>query len=254
MRHVSLEHRDHRPWPLPDRPWVIAQSWRHLLFAHWRVPAERLRPLVPAELELEEAEGSAWLGVVPFQLLVRPRLLPALPRLSIFPEINVRTYVRHSDRPGVWFLSLDARSRLAVRAARRFFHLPYHHARMHLVASDERVEYASVREGAARAAFRGRYGPSGPAASAAPGTLEHFLTERYCLYARSPAGRLYRCEVHHAPWPLQTAWAEIEANSMAEPAGIELPTAPDLLHFASRLEVTTWLPRALSTGTRGVAV
>lgn len=224
---------------------MIAQSWRHLLFAHWRVPAEQLRPLIPSELELEEADGSAWIGVVPFLLMIRPRCLPPVPRVSIFPEINVRTYVRYAGKPGVWFLSLDATSRLAVRAARRFFHLPYHMARMRAAVSEAGVDFATERARSDGANFRGRYGPSGPVAPVAAGSLEHFLTERYCLYAQSPAGTLYRCEVHHGPWPLQRAWAEIEHNAMAAPVGLELSREPALLHFASRIEVTTWWPEPL---------
>ncbi len=115
MSENILRQTEHRPWPLPSGPWVMAQSWRELLFAHWRIPVEALRPLVPAELELETWDGSAWLGVVPFLMAgVRPRGVPALPRLSAFPEINVRTYVKVESKPGVWFLSLDAANSLAV--------------------------------------------------------------------------------------------------------------------------------------------
>ena len=126
----TLEDTAHRPWPLPARPWVMGQTWRRLLFLHWPVAAERLRPLVPTALELEEWDGSAWLGITPFRVEgLRARGLLPLPLLSSFDEINCRTYVRRGDRAGIWFFSLDASSRLAVEAARRTYRLPYRYAR-----------------------------------------------------------------------------------------------------------------------------
>lgn len=244
MTHPSLRHTAHRPWPLPDAPWVLAQSWRHLLFAHWRVSADVLRPLVPEALEIQEAEGSAWVGVVPFFLVIRPRFIPAIPRAMTFPEINVRTYVTHRGRPGVWFFSLDARNPLAVWGARRFFHLPYFGAKMSMSRSSMRVDYRSQRKGSARGGFEGTYGPTGPIDAARPGTLEHFLAERYCLFSTSPAGDLFRTDVHHAPWPLQPAWAELESNSMLSAAGIEVAGGPELIHYAERIDVATWWSNA----------
>src|SRR5690349_6710130 len=129
--HPSLRKLDHRPWPVPSRPWIMAQNWHELLFAHWRVPVEAVRPLVPQGLEIDLFAGDAWLSVVPFRMSgVRLRGTPALPWLSSFPELNVRTYVCAEGRPGVWFFSLDAASRLAVGVARAWFHLPYFNARM----------------------------------------------------------------------------------------------------------------------------
>jgi uncharacterized protein YqjF (DUF2071 family) len=124
--HSSLKRTDHRPWELPERPWRWRQSWLDLLFAHFPVPARTLEPLVPKEIEIEEFDGTSWVGVVPFRMEgVTPRSLPDLPRLSAFAELNLRLYVRVGRRPGIWFVSLDAANRLAVWAARRWFHLPY---------------------------------------------------------------------------------------------------------------------------------
>lgn len=224
----------------------MAQVWQDLLFAHFPIDARSLRPHVPAELELETFAGSAWVGVVPFRMSgVRLRGLPGLPGTAAFPELNVRTYVRVGDRPGVWFFSLDAASALAVSVARAWFHLPYFRARMSAGTRGEEVVYASERihRGAPAAEWRGAYAPTGPVALARRGTLEHWLTERYCLYARSPAGRILRGEIHHDPWPLQPAMARIEVDTMAAAHGIVPPAQPPHLLFARRLDVRIWAPR-----------
>jgi uncharacterized protein YqjF (DUF2071 family) len=239
--HPLLLRVDHRPWPVPARPWLGRQSWCDLLFAHYLVPASTLRPLVPAPLRLQEKDGVSWIGVVPFRMEdAMARGLPALPWISAFPELNVRLYVEYAGRPGVWFLSLDATNPLAVWAARKFFHLPYRRAKMDVRLESGDFHYAS--RGPAR--FDARYRPTSEAYQAAAG-LEHFLTERYCLYARSPAGRLFRCDVHHLPWPLQAATAQVDATDLLASHGLTVTTPPDLLHFARRVDVLTWAPEAL---------
>ncbi len=241
MGHPSLSQIHHRPWPIPDKPWRWSQTWSHLLFAHWRIPAKALRPLIPAGLTLQEFDGSAWIGVVPFLLDVRPRFVPPLPRISRFPEINVRTYVEVDGKPGVWFFSLDAHNPLAVRAARRFFHLPYFRAQMEIELPGESVRYSTRRtDGIHAPEFVAEYAPVSDVYLADSGSLEHWLTERYCLYAEDPKGALYRAEVHHPPWPLQVAEADILSNTMLEPLGLSIPFEPPLLHFARRLGVTVW--------------
>lgn len=226
----------------------MRQTWHDLLFAHWPLPPERLRSLVPASLRLDTFDGHAWLGVVPFRMSgVAPRAVPALPGLSAFPELNVRTYVTVDDKPGVLFFSLDAASRLAVELARFTFRLPYYHAAMSVAADGAGIRYASHRldRRGASAELRGRYRPVAPLFRSAAGSLEHFLTERYCLYAPTPKGRLYRSEIHHPPWPLQPAEASLDVNTMATAQGIDLPPGPPLLHFARRLDVFVWPPRRL---------
>lgn len=242
--HPSLFATDHRPWPLPSGPWKWRQSWCDLLFAHWPVPAAALRGVVPRELAIQELDGSAWIAVVPFRMEgVMRRRFPDLPGISAFPELNVRTYVEHRGKPGVWFLSLDAANALAVWAGRRLFHLPYHRARMRLTASGDGVLYESVRRSAPEAAvFRASYTPTSAPYRAAPGSLLHRLTERYCLYARTRSGRLYRTEVHHPPWPLQDARTEIDRNGMLGLHGIEVEENPALVHFARRVDVVAWSP------------
>lgn len=245
----------HRPWPLPARPWAMTMSWHDLLFAHWSFPPEVVRALVPEAFELDTHGGRAWVGVVPFRMeSVGPRGLGWLPsRLPVraFPELNVRTYVRHGhgekhgEKPGVWFFSLDAASRLAVRGARAFFHLPYFHADMDVRERDGWVVYASRRRDRqiGPGVFTGRYRPAGERLRVGHGSLEHWLTERYCLYALDRRGRVLRGDVHHRPWPLYAAAAEIDANSVAEAHGLRLNEGEGpLLHFARRLDVLAWWP------------
>jgi len=245
----ALAATDHRPWPLPTGPWVMAQTWHDLLFAHWPIPAASLRRAIPPALAIDTFDGDAWIGVVPFRMTgVRLRWTPALPWISAFPELNVRTYVSAGGRAGIFFLSLDAGNLVAVAAARRWFYLRYYHARMSVVGDGDRVRYRSrrVHRRAPPAAFAGSYRPAGATFRARAATLDHWLIERYCLYAQSPAGRLYRAEIHHAPWPLQSAEAEIERNTMTLPHGATLPPTAPLLHFARRMDVVVWPLRLLT--------
>jgi uncharacterized protein len=236
---ASLQSTDHRPWPLPESSWVMGQTWEELLFAHWRAPADALRSRLPKGLELDLYEGEAWIGVTPFRLTgLRARGLPPLPLISSFLEVNTRTYVTAGGQPGIWFFSLDAESEFAVRAARRGYKLPYFRADMRAERRDGRLEYESRRRGAERAVLRAGYRPVGDVVGADPSSLAHFLTERYCLYAEH-AGRLKRAAIHHEPWPLQPAEAEIEENTLP-PAGIELLDEHPLLHFSARQDVVIW--------------
>jgi uncharacterized protein YqjF (DUF2071 family) len=240
----------HRPWPLPASPWLMTQSWHDLLFAHWPVDAEALRQRMPPGFPLDLYDGQAWIGVVPFRMTnVAPRFVPAVPFVSEFPEINVRTYVTVGGRPGVYFFSLDADSAMAVAAARSMLHLPYFTARMQVQRDGPLVRYASHRtaRGAPPADFVATYQPAGAPFEPAPGTLDYFLTERYCLYNVDAQFRAYRLEIHHVPWTLQRAEAVIEVNTMTEAAGIRLPTTAALLHFSTRQDMVGWAPETLES-------
>jgi hypothetical protein len=223
---------------------MMKQVWHDLLFMHWPVALEQLRPLIPAELEVQSYEGSGWVGVVPFRMSgIRGRWMPPIPGSSTFPELNVRTYVQVRGKPGVWFFSLDAANPLAVAAARRFYHLPYFRARMHAKSGPlGDIQYGSHRthRGTPSADFRGRYRPLGEPSQAKEGSLEYFLVERYCLYAAA-GGRIFCGEIDHPPWPLQLAEAEVEVNTMAVASGVTLPGSKPLLHFVRRQEVRVWL-------------
>ncbi|MFO7662576.1 MAG: DUF2071 domain-containing protein [Chloroflexota bacterium] len=249
--HPAFNQTGHRPWPLPDGRWSWRQSWRDLLFAHWPVPVAALRPLVPAGLAVQEFDGTSWVGVVPFRMAgVMRRPWPDLPWVSAFPELNVRLYVEVGGKPGVWFLSLDATNRLAVAAARRLFYLPYYRAQIDIKSKGEGFAYRSIRSerrrGTGWGVFDAIYRPVAPVYQSTPDTLEHFLTERYCLYALGPDGALYRTEVHHMPWPLQQATAEVRANTMLRPHGLFIEeTSPVVLHFTRRIDVVVWQPERL---------
>jgi uncharacterized protein YqjF (DUF2071 family) len=257
--HRALTEIAHRPWPLPPGPWIMSQSWHDLLFAHRRIDSTLLRPLIPTPLEIDTFQNESWIGVVPFRMSgVRLRATPALPVLSAFPELNVRTYVTHGGKPGVWFFSLDAANAIAVSIARAWFHLPYFNARMRCERHDDWIEYSSERthRGARIATLRMRYRPTGEIFHAQPGTLEHFLTERYCLYASDAKAQISRGEIQHAPWPLQPVQAEFQNNTMIE-AAMECgapaplltndprhPTDP-FLHFSARQDVVVWHPQRI---------
>ena len=215
-------------------------TWHDLLFAHWPVPADLVRPLIPPGLQIDTWDGSAWLGVVPFRMThVRPLDVPLPGGRFAYAEINVRTYVSARGRPGVWFFSLHGQDHLASWAARRAFHLPYWYARVRLRhAAEGWIDFASRHDGERTALFRGRYRPTGPVSFAAPGSFEAFLTDRLSLYAARGRGELLRADVEHGPWPLQPAELESTLDTMAASHGIALPdTAPHLL-FARRLQVT----------------
>lgn len=239
---AKFSHQN-RQYPAPHSPWIMKQVWHDLLFAHWPVPVDALRALVPECLEIDTFDDTAWIGVVPFTMNgVRPRGIPPLPYLSAFPELNVRTYVRNADRAGVFFFSLDAANLVAVHAARLSYLLPYYHARMTMQRRDEWYVYSSIRRHPAipGAELKARYRAIGHPSAPMTGSREYWLTERYCLYTVSPRGVLYRCEIHHDPWPLQAAEAEFETNTMASASGITLPDFAPLLHFSQIQEVFIW--------------
>ncbi len=205
---------------------------------HWPVPAAALRPLVPASLEVQEFDGTAWLGLVPFRMAgVMRRPWPDMPWVSAFPELNVRTYVVLDGKPGVWFFSLDAANRLAVWAARRFFHLPYYLAEISIAEEAGAIRYRSFRRDAEVVTS---YRPTSEPYFARPGSLEHWLTERYCLYAQAPDGSIWRNDVHHHPWSLQSAEVHIERNTLLASHGMTIRGSPALVHYSRRLDVVVW--------------
>jgi len=236
--------------------WVMSMQWHDLLFVHYPVPGNLLRPYIPAGLRIDTFHGNAYVAVVPFVMRhVRPRSVPSLPWVSFFPEINLRTYVTALDqdhKPGVWFFSLDAHNPLAVRLARSLFHLPYFDASMrakvpataNTATEHERwIYYKSVRQQRGHhVAFEGSYRPTGQPFTARAGSLEHFLVERYCFYSCDNHGRIYRGDIQHQPWQLQTAELELARNTLHEPWDIPLSGEP-LLHYGRHLDVRAFLPR-----------
>lgn len=224
----------------------MRQSWRDLLFAHWPVPAENLRSAIPSSLEIDTFDGSAWVAVVPFSMNdVCPRLVSPMPWISNFLELNVRTYVKKNGVSGVYFFSLDCSNPVAVRAARQFFHLPYYDSAMSLESKGDETVYRSIRQ-ATGEEFSAIYAPDGPLLKPTADSIEHFLTERYCLYTTDKSGKLYQGVIHHLPWQLQKARAEIRCNTMI-PArlGFSLPDIEPLLHFSKSIDTVEWLLKAI---------
>jgi uncharacterized protein YqjF (DUF2071 family) len=228
----------------------MTQRWNDLLFAHWPIPAATMSALIPQTLDLDTFDGTAWLGVVPFWMSrIRARIpgtSASVPFSRSFPELNLRTYVRskQTGRAGVFFFSLDAASPLAVAGARTLFHLPYFLARMHrATAADGTVRYNSRRLLTAKdAAFQATYRGLGRPADAPPsqpGSIEHFLTERYCLFTTS-RNRVLVGDIHHVPWPLEPAEAEFPTNDLPHAHGLVLPNRQPLLHFSRTLDVYIW--------------
>ncbi len=244
---TRFDSTEHRPWPVPRRPWALHMCWHDLLFLHWPVHADLLRMHLPPGLELDTFDGSAWLGVVPFVMSgVRPHCVPPLPGISSFPEINLRTYVTAGGKAGVWFFSLDVTNRLAVFLARRAFHLPYYRARMRVERGRDEVQYSSSRvDSPATIEFRGRYWPRGKVFRSHPGSIEAWLTERYCLYSVDPRGSVFRGDIHHEPWPLQQADCECAQNTLADALGVRLPATRPLVHFSAKLDVVAWSLRQI---------
>lgn len=221
----------------------MTQRWHDLLFIHSPIAPEILRPLLPPQLELDTFDGQAWVGIIPFRVThASLRWLPPPPLLSRFPEVNVRTYVTMQGIPGVYFFSLDAGSPLAVLGARTVFHLPYFFARMHIKCRQEMIYYQSQRMGTQRPSpiYDAMYRPNGSVFIAHYGTLEYWLTERYCLYTVTEKNRVYRVDIHHRPWPLQPGEQVSKRNTMASAQGISLPDQPSLLHYAQQQDVLFW--------------
>ena len=250
---------------------LMHQTWGRLLFMHWRIDEKLLRPMIPAPLEIDTFDGTAWIGVIPFTMWdIRATFLPPIPSASAFHELNVRTYVHYQGVPGVWFFSLDAAHRLAVCGARAFYHLPYFNAEMSLKQSGDRIDYSSARRdpmsypkffaaeqngfgmdfNAAqvrdlpRAQFKGSWRVDEALTESRPGSLEFFLTERYCLYAYR-RGFLSRARIFHDPWPLRSATIDSFQSTMIESLGLPSPKGEPVLNYAEEIDVDIWPVRRL---------
>jgi len=218
------------------------QNWGKLLFMHWAIDAEALRPLISSQLSIDTFEGKAWIGVVPFTMWgIRASFMPAIPGTSSFHELNVRTYVHFNGIPGVWFFSLDAANSLAVWGARAFYHLPYFNARMSLAQKVKAIHYSSTRidNRGESADFQATWKIGEPLPRSEPGSLEFFLTERYCLYANH-RDQIYRSRIFHDPWPLQSATVDSFHSTMIESLGVVAPSGEPLLHYAEAIAVDIW--------------
>lgn len=237
--HEILGSLDHRTWEVPKSRWIQRQSWLEFPFLHWDVDPDLIRPLVPPELELDTADGRAWVGVIPFRMEgVTLFGMPDLPFFSRFHELNVRTYVKRDGKPGVYFLSLDANNRLAVRIARAWFKLPYYDAVMGSMRDGERYAYKSRRthRNGGHAVFDAVWEVQGPRK---PEALDLWLCERYALYVVRN-GKVLRGDVHHHPWELHELGIEIYENTMTAPLGFATPGMPSHAMFSPGVDTVVW--------------
>jgi uncharacterized protein len=245
----------HRPWPLPREPWVMAQGWKNMLFAHWPVRPAALRRFVPRGVALHTYDGTAWLGITAFVVTdARIRGVPAVPGLSTFAEVNVRTYVTADDKPGVLFLSLDAASVAAVLGARAWFRLPYFMAAGQVERHGGWVHFSSRRDhpGVPAGRFSARYRASRTRRLPGGHELTRWLVERYCLYCAAD-DTLLRAEIHHEPWPIEAAEAVIQENTLADAAGVSIEDRKTLLHFSPGVDAVIWPPRVVERTGRAAA-
>ena len=231
---------DHRPFPLSEGPWIMQQTWEDLLFAHWKLPREILEKRIPPTLEPDTYNGESYIAVTPFKMRdVRFRLLPPIPSATNFLEVNVRTYVKKNGKPGIYFFSLDASSTLSAIGARLGINLPYHIAEMSVTEADGTFNYSSYRKDEP-AELEVSYKPVSEVFESASGSIEEFLTERYCLFQNIGEKRLIEIDIHHLKWPLQNAVAVFAKNTLARPAGIKLPDEMPLLHFSKSVKAAIW--------------
>lgn len=238
-----MNQNSHCPWELPKKPWVLAQTWEKSLFCHWPTSVNHIRSLVPSIIEIDTFDKEAWISVVPFQMSdIRLRLFPIIPLVNKFPELNVRTYVIHQGKPGIFLFSCDAANHLVVSFARTVSHLPYFHAQMELSQKGEEIEFISKRthHNTPGAKFHSLYYPISDAFHARKDSLDYWLMERYCLYTIHQR-KLYRTDIHHSPWPLQHAEAELIHNNAVKSCNITIKEdQKPLLHFAKKLRVKVW--------------
>lgn len=234
------------------------QNWGKLLFMHWAIDAEVLRPLIPSQLSIDTFDSAAWIGEVPFTMWgIRASFLPAIPGTSAFHELNVRTYVHFNGVPGVWFFSLDAAHSLAVWGARTFYHLPYFNAEMSLSQAGKTINYSSKRidDRGSPAEFKASWIIGEPLPQSTPDSREFFLTERYCLYSHH-RDQLYSSRIFHKPWPLRkaelgsvtTALADRYESTMIQALGIPEPEGEPLLHYAESIAVEIWPLKGVHSG------
>jgi uncharacterized protein len=236
----------------PQRTPLLRQSWHHLLFLHWSLPPEQVRPLVPAGLDLDLHDGRAWVGLIPFTITgTRAVFTPPVPFVSDFHEVNARTYVHRGGKdPGVWFFSLDAASLLAVGGARAVYRLPYFDARMRFdvqPGDPARYHFTSTRSAPEPPpGCEVRWTARGATRRAAYRTLDFFLIERYVLYGVGEDGTLWRGQVQHQPYPLYEEVAvEGYEESLLAAAGLPRPPAAPLLHHSPGVDVQIYAPERL---------
>ncbi|KAF0815777.1 hypothetical protein KIS4809_5418 [Bacillus sp. ZZV12-4809] len=238
----ELQITGHRPFPLPDKPWVMEQIWNDVLFAHWPVPAKIMKKHIPSQLTLDTFNGHAWIGIVPFWISrMRVRGLPPLPMMKTMNELNVRTYVEYGGRKGVYFFSLDADNFLAVAGARMLYFLPYMNAEMQVDQEEGIIKYESMRKSAhqQRGQFKAHSKPESSPFNSQPGSLDEWLTERYCLWV-TKSEKVYRGDIHHTKWQLHKVSVSIHENTMTSFLPDKYLKGEPVLHYSPQKHAYFW--------------
>lgn len=238
-----MDEVTHRPWPIITENWIMRQSWSNVLFTHWPISAELLRPHIPRSLKIDTFDGTAWLGVVVFGMEgIYLRGLSALSVTPKFAEVNVRTYVQWKGKPGVYFLSLDVGDLASLMIARRWYRLPYKAARISSHNESQTFSCQSQRKGQAKfpIGFQAEYIPLSEVYFSKKEMFDHWLTERYCFFSADKRGNIYCGEIHHQPWPLQKVEIEICRNSLFTPFQFDLSEEKVIAHFSKGLDSLFW--------------
>lgn len=242
-----LDTQGHRPFPLPDKPWIMQQTWQDLLFLHYKIPFNVLRQLIPKQLELDTYGKDAWISITPFKMRnVRFRFLPPIPSAYNFLELNLRTYVKHNGKSGIYFFSLDTSSTLSLLGARAVY-LPYFRAKMKIDFNGT-FYFSSKRifKFKTPAVLKVKYKPVGNSYLSKSGSLEEWLVERYCLFQEAKKGKYIEIEIHHLPWELQNAEAEVLTNSLTEPFRFSIPDQQPLVQYAKITKVLIYPVKVIS--------
>ncbi|NMD69298.1 DUF2071 domain-containing protein [Bacillus sp. DNRA2] len=238
-----MNDMSHRPWPIPSKNWIMRQTWSHLIFAHYPIPAELLRPYIPSSLIIDTYNGTAWLSIVAFQMEgIYFRGLRGLSVTPKFPEINVRTYVQFNGKPGVYFLSLDVGDWASLIIASRWYHLPYQPAQVSFIKEKQSFKVRSSRRGTLKhpIEFYGAFEPLSDVYFPEKETLDHWATERYCLFSTDKRANLYCGEIHHIAWPIQKVKTEITKNSLFTPFQLQPSESEPIVHYAKGLDTLFW--------------
>lgn len=233
----------HRPYPLPSKNWIMRQTWKNVLFLHWPIPLEKLRPHIPTSLQIDTYKGTAWLGIILFVLEgIYPFGLSSISLTPKFPEINVRTYVTYNGKPGIYFLSIDVDNWASLKIAKHWYHLPYHSAHISFQKEGESFHCHSVRRENRNdpLSFHCKYASVSDVYAPKEGTLDHWLTERYCFYSSNNGVSIYCGEIHHQPWPLQKAKIELVNHTLFTPFHFDLPEEKPVIHFSPGVDSLMW--------------
>lgn len=231
----------HKGTDLPNLPWVMKQTWHDLLFAHYPVKLELLQKLVPPVIQLDSYNGSAWIGIVPFHVQNhRARLLPPIPGIDRFSQLNIRTYVTVNGKRGVYFIRVDMNHLIAGVLAKTFYYMPFQAATIKMKQNDQTIHFNSQKNGQHQFEFQCKYKPITLPFYAAKGSFEQWLVERYSFYALNKKGEVVRSDILHDYWPLQLVEGEISNHSILLNVGIQVAKDEPILHYAKKMEALLW--------------